>query len=430
MAKHVKETEAEERVGKHGAPAVQPDEPSEEEFELDLESVKAEDADKSADGEGESANEESDQSEAEGQSWDAVKQKLQDLSSQVSGKIAAKKEAAAAAKAAAEEAATPQMQGSHGPVTPSAASYGYTAANRATRNQTAVIEATRLTQPQAAAWGQVVIDDHRRRTRRRWRIVFWVAMAVLLACVAVLGYIFFGYWTGQQNYSKAVEESGFTKPLRESQAVLSEMTVDWDALRASNSDIVAWIYIPGTNIDYPVVQGKDNDEYLHTDFYGTKNAIVSVGSIFLDYQNAKDFSDANNVLYGHHLNDGTMFSAIAEMASQSKFDDARVIYLLTPNGNYKLRTFSLIHCAADDPLVQTTFASAEEQASYIQDKIGRTVVDVDDVPDVSAMTKTFALSTCDNSADNGRYVLFAYVTDTSVEANVVEEVAQAAQEVS
>lgn len=322
----------------------------------------------------------------------------------------------------------PKVQGLHGPV--SLANYGYTAANRATRNQTASIEAMRRMQPSAASYGQVVIDDHRRRTKRRWRIVFWVSMVVLAACLAVLAYIFSGYLSGQQNYSKALEESGFEAPLRESQANLETMNVDWDALRAINPDVVAWLYIPNTNISYPVVQGSDNEEYLHTDFYGATNAIVSVGSVFLDSSNTADFSDANNVLYGHHLNDGTMFSAIAELASQSKFDDARVIYLLTPNGNYKLRTFSLVHCAADDPIVQTAFATPEDQVAYIQDKIDRSVTYVSDAPEAAAVTKSFAFSTCDNTADNGRYVLFAYVTDMSVDAQVVDEVAQSAGEVS
>lgn len=269
-----------------------------------------------------------------------------------------------------------------------------------------------------AAYGKNVIDGHRKRTRRRWRVVFWIALFVLVAALAVLGYIVYGYWAGQQNYQKAEEASGFEFPRRESQVVLADLTLDWDALRAINPDIVAWVYFPGTNINYPVVQGADNDHYLKYDFYGGTNAFVSVGAIFLDHTNAADFSDANNVVYGHHLNDGTMFSALAGLSDQTKFSEARTVYVLTPTQNFRLRTFALVHCAADDAIVQTSFATPEDQAKYIQDKIDRSVVDVLDTPDAASVTKSFAFSTCDNTANNGRYVLFSYVEEQAAATNV------------
>ena len=80
--------------------------------------------------------------------------------------------------------------------------------------------------------------------------------------------------------------------------------IDFAVLDSQNPDVVAWIQIPGTQINYPVVQGKDNDYYLHRDLNGQKS---TAGTIFLDYADRADFSSLHNVLYGHHMNNGSMF---------------------------------------------------------------------------------------------------------------------------
>ncbi len=90
--------------------------------------------------------------------------------------------------------------------------------------------------------------------------------------------------------------------------------IDFDGLRAINGDIVAWIQIPGIGMDYPVVQGKDNEHYLHYTFDGKEN---KAGSIFLDYRNRADFTDDKMILYGHNMKDGSMFSNL------KNFEDAR-----------------------------------------------------------------------------------------------------------
>ena len=87
-----------------------------------------------------------------------------------------------------------------------------------------------------------------------------------------------------------------------------------------------------------------------------------------------------------------------------------------PSGNYRLTTFSLVHCAADDPLAQTVFASEQERAAYVQDKVDRSVVSVEGLPSATDMNHTFTLATCDNSAQNGRWVLFAYVAEQTAGA--------------
>ena len=96
-------------------------------------------------------------------------------------------------------------------------------------------------------------------------------------------------------------EIGETNAIKETEYVSA---IDFSALDFQNPDVVAWIQIPGTQINYPVVQGKDNDYYLHRDLNGQKS---TAGTIFLDYADQADFSSLHNVLYGHHMKNGSMF---------------------------------------------------------------------------------------------------------------------------
>ena len=235
----------------------------------------------------------------------------------------------------------------------------------------------------------------------RWRTVLAIATVVFVAALVALAVICFSYLQGQQKYGGLAEHVDLQAD------DVSGFSIDWDALRAVNPDVVAWVYIPGTNVNYPVARGKDNEYYLSHDFAGEEGWLARYGSVFMDYRNDPSWSDAAYFLYGHHMSDGSMFSAIAEMADQKRFDAERAVYLLSPSASFKLRTFSLVHCAADEQIVQTGFASAADMAAYIQDKIDRSVVDVGEIPAADGIAKSFAFATCDNVSD-GRYVLYAY----------------------
>lgn len=252
-----------------------------------------------------------------------------------------------------------------------------------------------------------------RRKGGVWRVVFWIALVVFVVAVVALGAIAFSYWQGQQTYNQVAEE-GFTPPADIEGTSLADITVDWDALKAINPDTVGWIYIPGTVVNYPIVQTTDNEKYLTHDFQGSEGWIATFGAIFLAAENASDFSDANNIVYGHHLNDGSMFACLAGFDNVADFEAHRTVYILTPQGNFKLRTFSLVHVAADDPLAQTAFADKAEQTAYIQDKIDRSEVKPTDIPAAADLTQTFAFATCDNLPSDGRYVLYSYIEDTTV----------------
>ena len=97
--------------------------------------------------------------------------------------------------------------------------------------------------------------------------------------------------------------------------------VDFDGLHQTNADVIGWIYIEDTNINYPIVQGTDNKYYVDHMVDGTKNG---AGSIFMDYRNALDFSDPNTVIYGHNMKNKTMFAHITEYKDPEFFEAHRM----------------------------------------------------------------------------------------------------------
>ncbi|WP_165248434.1 class B sortase [Adlercreutzia sp. ZJ141] len=267
--------------------------------------------------------------------------------------------------------------------------------------------------PATVSGGGMSMPPQKKRGSKVLRVVIVLALVVLLVSLLALGTILFSYWQGRQTYNDIANE-GFMPPSDVAAMSLSDLQVDWDALRAINPDVVGWIYIPNTNINYPIVHRSDNDYYLTHDFTGSEGWLAVFGCIFLSAENAADFSDDNNVVYGHNMNDGSMFSDIAGLEDQGAFDASRTVYILTPQGNYRLLTCSLVHCSGTEPLAQTEFSSPDEFERYLQDKIDRSVVSADDIVEASDMKKAFTLSTCDNLASNGRWVLFAYVTESTV----------------
>lgn len=245
-----------------------------------------------------------------------------------------------------------------------------------------------------------------KRKRDKWTVVLVLAAIVFVASLVALALIAFSYFQGQQKYEQLEEYA----PIQDSDP--SGLSVDWATLRELNFETVAWLYIPHTVVNYPVVRGVDNDYYLTHDFDGDQGWLANFGAIFMDYRNNPNWSDSAYFIYGHHMNDGSMFADIAGMADQARFDECRTVYLLSPEGDFTLRTFALVHCAADDPIVQTAFGSPEDMTAYVQDKLDRSVVDPGAVPAPDKVRKLFAFSTCDNYSDS-RYVLFAYVERTT-----------------
>lgn len=267
-----------------------------------------------------------------------------------------------------------------------------------------------------------------------WNVIFWAALIVCVCALGVLGFIFYSYWSADKGY----EDLAAAAHSADSTTDLADMTVDWDYLRSINSDIVAWVYMPGTNIDYPVVQTDNNDTYLTMDFNQSEGFSARCGTIFLDCDNAGDLSDTNSIMYGHHMNDGSMFACISKQLSDNEeFNANRIVYVFTPERNYQCQTFALLITDAYDEILQANFADAQEREDYVLDKENRSqCVPSEGMPDPASVEKMFTFSTCDYTKNNGRAVLFAQVINEAVPGgsdvgvNVGEDSINTVQDVS
>lgn len=246
-----------------------------------------------------------------------------------------------------------------------------------------------------------------------WRLIFWLALVVLIGSLGTLGYLFYTYWQGQNDYDQ-IAERAFAEP--EGDITLADLVVDWDALRDINPDVVAWVYVPGTVINYPVAHKEgDSEYYLHHNFsLGEGRFGAEYGSIMLSGENNGDFSDEVNILYGHHMRNGSMFAPFAEFRESDVFNKHRTIYLLTPDGNYRLKTFAVEHVPMTHASIATpNYATDAEFTEFKQWLIENSVVTADpDTSDtVADATKLFGFCTCDGADNTWRYITFADVAE-------------------
>lgn len=238
-----------------------------------------------------------------------------------------------------------------------------------------------------------------------------VAAVLFCVCLVVVGSILWGYFQGNRNYDSLAKEALPAGAVMEETPLDTE--IDWEALLAVNPETIAWVYVPGTDINYPIVQTSDNEKYIKTDFQGETNWAVSYGAIFLDANCNANMTSQNSFFYGHNMNNGAMFAPLASFAEADTFNAHRTVYLFTPERNYKLQSFALLHVAASDGIVQPETGSVVHQRAYVQTQMDRSVVVPEEgFPDAGSVGHTFAFATCDNLPSNGRYVLFCRAVET------------------
>lgn len=141
---------------------------------------------------------------------------------------------------------------------------------------------------------------------------------------------------------------------------------DFAELKRINSDVIGWIQIPGTKINYPIVQGDDNEYYLTHTVNGEEN---SGGAIFMDAAIEDRFEDKNAIIYGHNLKSGAMFSRLNRYARKSFWDANRYIYITTPFGMSTYQVFSAYQTTADADIYYYGF----EEDQYFQEYLDRIV---------------------------------------------------------
>lgn len=223
------------------------------------------------------------------------------------------------------------------------------------------------------------------------------------------------YQDGREEYDRLTDYTKKVKPELDTSNKKGKkpdncpIRVDFESLKKINPDIVGWIYIPNSGINYPIVKGKDNSEYLHRTFY-RKNSYV--GAIFLDTFCRKDFSSFNSIIYGHNLKNGEMFGHLKKMydVNYNQKADYRKnpkIWVITPDRalEYKIFAFREINTAKDKDVYTVEFPNLEKLKAYFERQVNMSQKKTWIRPSVN--DRILTLSTCTSQTHDGRFIVQA-----------------------
>lgn len=176
--------------------------------------------------------------------------------------------------------------------------------------------------------------------------------------------------------------------------------MDFSALREVNRDVLGWILIPGSNVSYPIVQGSDNSCYLNHTWKKTRS---SVGAIFLECQNSRDLSDFNTIIYGHRMNNRSMFGTLSQYKSQSYWANHPYIYITDDNGSHKYEVFAAYEVSVEGSTYQLGFSSDQSKQAFLDFCTAQSVIDTGVVPTI--YDRILTLSTCTGNGHATRWVV-------------------------
>lgn len=187
-------------------------------------------------------------------------------------------------------------------------------------------------------------------------------------------------------------------PVEEDEYMKQLAQISLAALREENPDVVGWIYLPNTAINYPIVQGEDNDHYLH---YTWNNKKSVSGSIFLETTNASDFSDFRSILYGHNMADTTMFGSLHRYTRTDYWKQYPYVYLVTDEGVLRYEIYSSYKAAVDGKTYALELEDRVKE-SFIRMTAEESDLETGILPAVS--DRLLTLSTCIGNYDYRRVV--------------------------
>ena len=251
-------------------------------------------------------------------------------------------------------------------------------------------------------------------------------LILVLACAVFLfsGYQILGYFTenrsGEQLQQELIDQAVVvaTEPAatvpEESVPPTTEpverapISVDFAVLQAQNPDIVGWIYSEGTVINYPILQGVDNQQYLRRLYDGTKSTL---GSIFLDFRNLADFSDLNSLIYGHNIRSGQMFASLSSYREQEYYEEHPVMWLLTPDADYRIDLIAGMVVPSDSEVYEI-YSYPEELQAGLEYVLSHSTFDAGEV-DAAAVDRIVTLSTCSYDYNDARYVVIGCLQEVA-----------------
>ena len=249
-----------------------------------------------------------------------------------------------------------------------------------------------------------------------------ILRCVIIVLVAVIGYSGFKLQDIRQEYTREAEmhsrllqyrpqptmhvtsasltpSTEFAElPEQPTQLVVNQSLID---LQAVYPDIVGWLTIPNTQIDYPFVQSHDNDFYLRRDL---DQNVAQAGTIFMDYRNNSDFSDFNTIIFGHNMRNGSMFGTIKNFNDQTFFDTNRTGTIFLANEIYEIEIMAFAVIKPDDRIIYNPNIATKEDKLIFLEYVKGTARYYKDIS-VTATDRIVTFSTCSYEFNDARMVI-------------------------
>lgn len=181
-----------------------------------------------------------------------------------------------------------------------------------------------------------------------------ISFLLVITGITLITLTVFQYYKVNNVYTNLRENAVIEKTIKNQNK--KEKVIDWNKLKAINENIVAWLYIPGTGVDYPVIKATDNDFYLNHDIYGQSSIY---GSIYLDqrYYHMENINEVDNIIiYGHNMGhwNTSMFGKLMKYKEQDYYSLHKDIYLYTPEKNSKYKIVNVIRTTTSNKWYQFT----------------------------------------------------------------------------
>lgn len=217
-----------------------------------------------------------------------------------------------------------------------------------------------------------------------------IAISVLACSLLAMLFSFFNIVNWMEDNKKTKERIEIVQEVTkiEINPVSTFLSVDFTELSKINDEVVAWIKVPETSVNYPVVKHKDNSYYLTHSYDKSFNY---AGWIYTDYRNDIDDLVSNNIIYGHGRVDGSMFGSLRDLIN--KDGSEKLVYISTPYNNYIFKVFSIYRIMNTNDYLYTGYDNNEKFLSFIDLIKNRSLVKYDDL-EIEPSDKILTLATC------------------------------------
>ena len=254
-------------------------------------------------------------------------------------------------------------------------------------------------------------ENKKSKGKSKKDIAYYIIMAILLCVICFSGFkvyqIASEYKKGTDTYNDIASEAGAVSEDLSIAHLDTRLELDWVNLISKNADAKAWIRCVGTVINYPIVQGSDNDYYLNHMFDGTWNV---KGTIFIDSSCAEPFDGFLTIMYGHRINEGSMFACLLEYLEKRDktfFEEHPVMELYTPAKDYDLQIFGAAIIDSRDSFLYGNGISEEADRQRYIDWVAdhNALIGYDNSVTVTTDDRIVMMSTCLAGPDNDNRVV-------------------------